>query len=78
MVLLEVDDFFIASRAQGNRQWIREVLQSRFRFGKYRDCHAGPVEHAGRRVVFSPQKVHSTKRNTSSRKSAPFPWPGDG
>eukprot|EP00959_Pyramimonas_sp_CCMP1952_P165558 3460829-Pyramimonas_sp.AAC.2 len=34
------------------RAWLRQTLEARFKFGKYRDCHSGPVDFAGRRVTF--------------------------
>eukprot|EP00959_Pyramimonas_sp_CCMP1952_P454469 9469951-Pyramimonas_sp.AAC.1 len=57
MILLEVDDFFIGSLTEESRKWFRERLESRFRFGKYRDCHAGPVDYAGRRVTIGPNRA---------------------
>eukprot|EP00959_Pyramimonas_sp_CCMP1952_P364257 7627891-Pyramimonas_sp.AAC.1 len=57
MLLLEVDDFFIGSANPEARAWLRQVLEFRFRFGKYRDCQAGPVDYAGRRVTMGPQKA---------------------
>eukprot|EP00959_Pyramimonas_sp_CCMP1952_P162163 3390463-Pyramimonas_sp.AAC.1 len=57
MMLLEVDDFFIGSADADARAWIRSILEDRFRFGKYRDCHAGSVDFAGRRVSFLPGKA---------------------
>ncbi|CAK0792365.1 unnamed protein product, partial [Prorocentrum cordatum] len=46
-----VGDFFIASHSSESRQWIRSTLERRFTSGKYRDCHPGPVEHAGRSLL---------------------------
>eukprot|EP00959_Pyramimonas_sp_CCMP1952_P372278 7795766-Pyramimonas_sp.AAC.1 len=57
MILLEVDDFFIASSSPSSRSWLRQTLEARFKFGKCRDCHAGPVEFAGRRVTAGAQKA---------------------
>eukprot|EP00959_Pyramimonas_sp_CCMP1952_P242294 5064519-Pyramimonas_sp.AAC.1 len=57
MILLEVDDFLIASDSPESRKWLRETLEGRFRLGKYRDCHAGPVEYAGRSVRMGPQRT---------------------
>eukprot|EP00959_Pyramimonas_sp_CCMP1952_P285973 5979705-Pyramimonas_sp.AAC.1 len=57
MMLLEVDDFFIGSADQASRDWLRRVLESRFKFGKYRDCQAGAVDFAGRRITVAPDKA---------------------
>eukprot|EP00959_Pyramimonas_sp_CCMP1952_P465348 9488138-Pyramimonas_sp.AAC.1 len=57
MMLLEVDDFMIGSANEEARSWLRRLLESRFKFGKYRDCHAGSVDFAGRRVTFSDSKI---------------------
>eukprot|EP00959_Pyramimonas_sp_CCMP1952_P008070 168909-Pyramimonas_sp.AAC.1 len=57
MVLLEVDDFFIGSTATEDRKWLRDRLESRFKFGKYRDCGAGPVDFAGRRITIGPKRA---------------------
>eukprot|EP00959_Pyramimonas_sp_CCMP1952_P119533 2499475-Pyramimonas_sp.AAC.1 len=53
---LEVDDF-IASSSEDARSWLRQLLESRFRFGKYRGCRAGTVDFAGRRVTIGPQRA---------------------
>eukprot|EP00959_Pyramimonas_sp_CCMP1952_P199424 4171275-Pyramimonas_sp.AAC.1 len=57
MMLLEVDDFMIGSADTSSRDWLRKLLESRFKFGKYRDCHSGPVDFAGRRITFLDQKI---------------------
>eukprot|EP00959_Pyramimonas_sp_CCMP1952_P242207 5062826-Pyramimonas_sp.AAC.1 len=57
MMLLEVDDFMIASSSPESRAWLRKTLEARFTFGKYRDCRGGPVDFAGRRLTFHPRKV---------------------
>eukprot|EP00959_Pyramimonas_sp_CCMP1952_P433770 9083339-Pyramimonas_sp.AAC.1 len=57
MILLEVDDFFIGSSSESSRRWLRELLEARFKFGKYRDCHSGPVDYAGRRITIGPQRA---------------------
>eukprot|EP00959_Pyramimonas_sp_CCMP1952_P290346 6072728-Pyramimonas_sp.AAC.1 len=56
MILLGVDDFFIASSPPEVRQQVRVMLESRFRFGKYRDLRASPVGYAGRRITQTPQR----------------------
>eukprot|EP00959_Pyramimonas_sp_CCMP1952_P082933 1733312-Pyramimonas_sp.AAC.1 len=38
VMLLEVDDFMIGSCDSTSRAWIRQLLEARFKFGKYRDC----------------------------------------
>eukprot|EP00959_Pyramimonas_sp_CCMP1952_P291790 6102997-Pyramimonas_sp.AAC.1 len=57
MMLLEVGDFMIGSANEEARSWLRRLLESRFKFGKYRDCHAGSVDFAGRRVTLSDSKI---------------------
>eukprot|EP00959_Pyramimonas_sp_CCMP1952_P293371 6135377-Pyramimonas_sp.AAC.1 len=57
MMLLEVDDSMIGSADTSSRDWLRKLLESRFKFGKYRDCHSGPADFAGRRITFMDQKI---------------------
>eukprot|EP00959_Pyramimonas_sp_CCMP1952_P220038 4600398-Pyramimonas_sp.AAC.1 len=56
MMLLEVDDFFIGGATTEDRKWLRDRLE-RFKFGKYRDCGAGPVDFAGRRITTGPKRA---------------------
>eukprot|EP00959_Pyramimonas_sp_CCMP1952_P178513 3731354-Pyramimonas_sp.AAC.1 len=55
MMLLE--DFMIASSSRESRAWLRSTLEARFKFGKYRDCQAGLVDFAGRRLTLTPRKI---------------------
>eukprot|EP00959_Pyramimonas_sp_CCMP1952_P450591 9434433-Pyramimonas_sp.AAC.1 len=56
-MLLEVDDFLIGSSSPESRQWLRGVLEARFKFGKYRDLQASAVDFAGRRITVSQDRA---------------------
>ena len=57
MILLEVDDFLIASCSQQDATWLERQLRSRFQFGKYKAIESEGADFAGRRIRVHPDKI---------------------
>ena len=67
-VLIEVHDFIVSAQPEIKQQ-IKDMLHSRFDFGKWED---GAAEYAGRKVQCQGDRIsRSTSSSRSSRSSLP-------